>query len=146
MSDSSCCDRAASLMTRWNCELAWIIGSPDSDPFERLRYALELGEFVGREPRRGRFGGLAAQRGEDREVVDRRIRRHAHDGHPLRGAIETSPWKDSLSSASWTGVRLMPNSSAMRSRSRRVSGGRVPVRIRSRSSRTARCRTVPPID
>ena len=29
MSDSSCCDRAASLMTRWNCELAWIIGSSD---------------------------------------------------------------------------------------------------------------------
>jgi hypothetical protein len=32
MSDSRCCDRAASFMTRWNCELAWINGSPDSDP------------------------------------------------------------------------------------------------------------------
>ena len=65
---------------------------------------------------------------------------------PLRGAISTRPSKDSSSSASLIGVRLIPNSSEISSRSSRVPGGSAPVRMRSRSSRTERCRTVPPIE
>ena len=50
---------------------------------------------------------------------------------PLRGATWTSPSKESSSSASRTGVRLVANSSVMASRSTREPAGRAPVRIRS---------------
>lgn len=64
---------------------------------------------------------------------------------PLRGATRTRPSNDSSSNASRTGVRLVANSAVIASRSIRVPAGNAPVRMRSRSSRAARSRTVPPM-